>query len=88
MISRQFGLLLLLLGSIGIGIVMGEVFHRLFLSTIPPAALSGFSRGSAHVIHIVYGACAGVVMFLWAILAAAMAPLFGTKRTTTPASKS
>ena len=79
MISRQMGLLLLLFGSLGIGILMGEVFHRLFLSTIPPAMLSGFSRGSAHVIHIVYGAGAGVVMFLWAILAAAMSPLFGSK---------
>jgi hypothetical protein len=49
--------------------------------------LSGFSRGSAHVIHIVYGACAGVVMFLWAILVAAMAPMFGSRKTTTPSPK-
>jgi hypothetical protein len=87
MISRQVGLLLLLVGSLGIGVVMGEAFHRLFLSTIPPAMLSGFSRGSAHVIHIVYGACAGVVMFLWAILVAAMAPMFGSRKTTTPSPK-
>ena len=87
MISRQWGLLLLLLGSVGIGVVIGEVFHRLFLSTVPPAMLSGFNKGTAHVFHIVYGAGAGVVMFLWAILAAAMAPLFGTRRTTTPTSK-
>ena len=87
MISRQVGLLLLLIGSLGIGIAMGEVFHRLFLSTIPPAALSGFSRGSAHVIHIVYGACAGVVLFLWAILAAALAPMFGTRKAAAPSSK-
>ena len=80
MVSRRVGLLLLLIGSLGIGIVMGEVFHRLFLSTIPPAMLSGFSRGSAHVIHIVYGACAGLVMFLWAILAAALAPMFGSRK--------
>jgi hypothetical protein len=82
MISRQVGLLLLLIGSLGIGVAMGEVFHRLFLSTIPPAALSGFSRGSAHVIHIVYGTGAGLVIFLWAILASALAPMFGTKPTT------
>lgn len=78
--SRQLGLLLLLLGSLGIGVVMGEVFHRLFLSTIPPAALSGFSRGSAHVIHIIYGAGAGVVMFLWALLAAGLAPIFSAAK--------
>jgi hypothetical protein len=87
MISRQVGLLLLLIGSLGIGVAMGEVFHRLFLSTIPPAALSGFSRGSAHVIHIVYGACAGLVIFLWAILASALAPMFGNRKATAPSPK-
>ena len=77
--SRQLGLLLLLLGSLGIGVVMGEVFHRLFLSTVPPAMLSGFNKGTAHFFHIVYGAGAGVVMFLWAMLAAGLAPMFSSR---------
>ncbi|MGH7740764.1 MAG: hypothetical protein ACRENS_01945 [Candidatus Eiseniibacteriota bacterium] len=79
MTGRGVGLVLLLVGSLLIGIGMGEVFHRLFLSSIPPSMLSGLSRGSAHIMHVVYGAAAGLVMFIWAVLAAAMAPLFGAR---------
>jgi hypothetical protein len=82
MTSRKWGLILLLLGSLGIGVLMGEVFHRLFLSTVPPAMLSGFNKGTAHFFHIAYGIGAGVVIFVWAVLAAGLAPLFGTKQPT------
>lgn len=82
MVGRKWGLLLLLIGSLGIGVVIGEVFHRLFLSSIPPSMLSGLGKGSAHVMHVVYGVGAGLLMFLWAVLAAGLAPLFGSRTST------
>jgi hypothetical protein len=79
MTSRKWGLVLLLIGSLAIGILVGEMFHRLFLSTVPPAVLSGFNRGATHAAHIFYGAVAGLVIFVWAVLAAGLAPLFGSR---------
>ena len=79
MTRRQWGLLLLLLGSLGIGVVMGEMFHRVFLANIPPAMMSQFNQATARITHIMYGLIAGVVMFVWAVLAAGLAPLFGSK---------
>jgi hypothetical protein len=73
---RQWGLILLLVGSLALGVGMGEMFHRVFVANIPPAMLSQFNKATAQVTHILYGVLAGVVMFLWAILAASLAPLF------------
>jgi len=79
MSGRQVGLMLLLILSLALGVLMGEMFHRVFMANIPPAMLSSFNKATAQFTHILYGLIAGVVMFLWAILAASLAPLFGSK---------
>lgn len=60
---RTVGIVLLLIGSLAIGIGFGELCFRLFVSVMPPAAISGFSHGSAHVMYVLYGAGFGVAMF-------------------------
>ena len=77
--NRQFGLILLFIGSLVIGVLMGEMFHRVFMANIPPAMMSQFNQATAQITHIMYGVIAGVVIFVWAILAASLAPLFGSR---------
>lgn len=84
MSRRTVGLLLLLVGSMGLGVAVAEWFFRLFDRTIPPAALSSFSKSAAHAAFLSYGVGAGVVLFGWALLAALVAPLFGGGRTKQP----
>jgi hypothetical protein len=81
---RTVGVILLLIGSLALGIGFGELSFRLFVSVMPPAAVSGFSNGSAHVMYILYGAGFGLAMFLYALLAVALTPVF-RKRTSASA---
>jgi len=75
--SRQtLGVILLLVVSVGLGLAGGQVFCGLFLSSIPPVAMSALNRNAASVAFTMYGAAAGGVIFLWALLAAVLAPLF------------
>ena len=72
----KVGLGLLLVGSLALGYIGGEVFYKLFLSTMPPAALGSFSRSTAHMGFVGYGLLAGAVIFVWTILAVLLAPVF------------
>ena len=76
---RQWGLILLLIGSLALGVAMGMMFHHVFMANIPPAMLSTFNKATAQITHILYGLLAGVAIFLWAILAASLAPLFSSR---------
>ena len=62
---KTFGVVAVAIGSLVIGLAGGEWFYRLFLSNVPAAALSDFSRGSAHGVFILYGLVLGGVIFLW-----------------------
>jgi hypothetical protein len=82
---RMVGVVLLLIGSLAIGVVFGELaFQRLFLAIVPQAALSEFNRSSAHAAFWFYGAGAGVVIFVWALLAALLARLFRKRERPAP----
>ena len=70
------GLLILFVLSEAIGLGMGQVFFRLFGQTVPPAVLTSFNRGTAHAFFLVYGLGAGIVIFLWCLLAIGAAKMF------------
>ncbi|MFI5371850.1 MAG: hypothetical protein ACHQ52_09850 [Candidatus Eisenbacteria bacterium] len=61
-------MIVLLVLSLAAGLAIGEVFFRLFVGIVPPAVLSQFNAQAAHVAHLAYGAGAGVVLFVWALL--------------------
>lgn len=63
------GLVVLLVASVALGLLMGNVFFGLFNDTVPPAVLTSFNKGTAHAAFLTYGVGAGLVMFLWALLA-------------------
>ena len=68
MSPRSVTLIVLLILSEALGIAIGEVFYRLYVSAIPPVGQSAFTASASHVAHITYGAGVGVVLFLWALL--------------------
>ncbi len=59
---RVVGVVLLLLGSLAIGIGFGELCFRLFVSAVPRIELSKFNSGSAHIAYILYGAGLGLAV--------------------------
>jgi hypothetical protein len=79
MSARVVGLILLLVGSLLLGLALGEWNFGLFRQTVPPVALSNFNTGAAHVAYLLYGAAAGVAVFLWALLAVGLARFFPGK---------
>ena len=68
-------IVLLLLGSLAIGLGFGEWFFRLFLKAMPTGSSSTFNEGAAHIAFLAYGALAGVIIFVWATFAASVARL-------------
>lgn len=68
--KRGFVFLLLFLVSEVLGIVLGEAGFRLYRVTMPPAAVSAFNLGNAHMWYITSGIGVGLVIFLWSIIAA------------------
>ncbi len=73
---RTVGILLLLGASVALGIAIGERFYHLFQTTVPPMALSGFSRSTAHGAFLTYGLVLGVVMCAWSLLAVLLSGFF------------
>jgi uncharacterized membrane protein len=69
-------MLLLLVLSLAVGVAIGEWFFRLYLSAIPPVALSSFNTKSARMFHWGYGVGVGVVLFVWVLLGMAANRLF------------
>ncbi len=76
MSRRNVGLILLLAASVILGIVIGGVFYRLLLQTVPPAFLTSLNRAAALTAYVVSGAVAGVVICLWSLGAIALSRLF------------
>lgn len=74
--SKLMGLILLLVVGELIGIVLGSVFFQLFEKTVPPAVLTSFNKGTAHAAFLLYGAGAGLLIFVWGIVVAGAAHVF------------
>ena len=70
MSKRGFVIVLLLLVSLALGVLMGEGGFRLYRVTMPPAAVSQFNLGNAHLWYIVAGFGVGLVLFAWSLIAA------------------
>lgn len=66
--SKIVGLLALLVASVVLGVLIGNVFFRLFNHTVPPAVLTSFNKGTAHAAFLLYGVGTGFVIFLWGIV--------------------
>jgi hypothetical protein len=76
----------LLLLSLALGYLIGDQFHRLFLNTVPPAAVSTFNLGAARFAFVLYGLVAGLAIFVWSLVAALLGrALLGGGRRATPA---
>ena len=80
MSPRGVGIVLLFLGSELVGFGLGEWFYGLFVKAVPPAVTSSFNSGAAHLAFLLYGGVSGAVIFVWSLLALALARLFGPRR--------
>ena len=76
MSRRTVGILVLLGASVALGIAIGERFFRLFVHTVPPMAMSGFSQSAAHGAYLTYGLLLGVLMCAWSLLAVLLSRFF------------
>jgi hypothetical protein len=72
----RVGLVLTLVGSLVLGVVSGLIFHRLFLSNVPQQWLSSAQTAIAPVTFVGTGLGLGIVICLWALLVAWLAPRF------------
>lgn len=72
----RIGILGLAIASEVLGLLMGQWFWGIYQQTVPPAMVTGFNKATAHGLFLTNGAIAGVVLFVWAMLAVMLAPLF------------
>ena len=63
----RFGINLIV--SLVLGILAADRFFILFISAVPPMAMTSFNKGSAHVAFLGYGVVLGLVIFLWSLIA-------------------
>ena len=73
---RVFGLAIMLIGSVALGVVSGNWYFHLFRTTVPPAVLTSFNQATAHGAYLMYGVLVGAVIFLWSLVVLALAKLF------------
>ncbi len=71
--KARAGMIVILVVSLALGALSGWVFYRIFLSNIPPAALSSFTRATAPLQFVGYGLLLGLVLFGWTLAAVALA---------------
>jgi hypothetical protein len=83
--SKLLGVIILLVGSVALGAICGNLFFRIFTETVPPAVLTTFNKGTAHAAFITYGLVMGLGIFAWAMLAIFGSRFFRGKRSTVPA---
>lgn len=76
----RLGLLVLLVAGEGLGLLMGEWFFRIYGKTVPVAVTTPFNTTAAHGYFLWNGALAGLVFFIWGLLAIGLAPLFRSRR--------
>jgi hypothetical protein len=74
--KTRVGLVLVLVVSLAIGVLAGLVFLSLFKSQVPVAALSDFVKTSSPVTFVATGLGFGLVIAVWSVLVAWVAPRF------------
>jgi hypothetical protein len=72
----RIGIIALAVASEALGLLMGQWFFGIYQQTVPPAVVTGFNITTAHGYFLVNGAIAGLVLFVWAMLAVWLAPFF------------
>jgi len=87
MSKQVWGILLLLIGSVALGLAAGWWFAGLRDSTMQIAVQneSGFVQSTARAAFLMYGAGLGVVIWLWCLVAIWLSPLFRSRRKAEPA---
>jgi len=78
--NKLVGVVILLVGSVAIGAIFGNIFFRLFTTTVPPAVLTSFNKGTAHAAFITYGIGLGLCIFAWGLIAVFGSRFFQGKR--------
>lgn len=74
--GKATGILILLVASVGIGAIIGNIFFALFGKTVPPAMLTSFNKGTAHAAFITYGLGVGFLIFVWSVVAVLLSRFF------------
>ena len=80
MSRSRFGIILALVGSLALGSVFGYVFLRLFEANVPQQWLSSFQASTSPVTFVGTGALLGLVIFVWALVVAWLAPVVRGKK--------
>ncbi len=78
MSKRMIGLALSLIVSLGIGLLAGQNFFRIFDQTVPAGSMTALVRAGTHTAYLVSGLVFGIVIFLWTTAAAWLARFFPT----------
>lgn len=76
----RFGIILALVGSVALGAAFGYIFLKLFESNVPRQWLSSFQASTSPVTFIGTGALLGLVIFVWSLVVAWLAPGFRGKK--------
>ena len=79
MSRSRFGIILALVGSLALGTAFGYVFFKLFESNVPQQWLSSFQASTSPVTFIGTGTLLGLVIFLWSLVVAWLAPVLRSK---------
>jgi len=75
--KRSTGYLVLLIISLVVGLIWGELYYRLVvLTAVPRNMMSTLAQGSSHVLSIVAGLATGVLLFAWVFVGRAMMATF------------
>jgi hypothetical protein len=78
--GRTVGVILLLLGSILLGLVVGHFDWILFKKAIPPTMVSSLNLATAKGAAISYGMVVGGAFFVWGLLVALVSPIFRRRK--------
>jgi hypothetical protein len=65
MSKRMIGLVLILVVSLGIGLLAGQQFFQIFDKTVPAGSMTSLVRAGTHTAYLGSGAVFGVVIALW-----------------------
>jgi hypothetical protein len=76
---RVAGVILLLVGSVALGLVAGSVNWTLFRKAIPPTMASELNQLTARGVAYTYGLFTAVVLFFWGLIVALVSPAFRRK---------
>ncbi len=88
MSRSRFGIILALVGSLALGTAFGYIFFKLFESNVPQQWLSSFQASTSPVTFIGTGTLLGLVIFLWSLVVAWLAPVLRSKKKDTRAASS